>query len=61
MSFRELFSNLNTVKDMFPSMRWTPTLNTYGESVITITIPVTNENAQLLLDAQAMFAPRDEW
>lgn len=60
-TFGEMMNKLFKVKDMFPSMTQSPTYNNYGGSFLTITIPITDENAQLLIDAQKMFEPVDEY
>lgn len=59
MDFSTLFTGLNSIRESFPDMRWEPEVRSYGQSTVTVTIPVSQENAQLLLDAHAMFAPRE--
>lgn len=61
MSFSELMNLLFSVKEKAPSMRWEPTMERWGESKVVITIPVTDENAELLIQAQQMFAPREDY
>lgn len=59
MRFSDLMSGLFKTKESFPDMRWEVEQRSYGESTVTITIPVSDENAKLLIDAQRMFAPRE--
>lgn len=57
MRFLDLMNGLFKTKETFPEMTWTSEYNNYGGSFVTITIPVTDENANLLIQAQQMFEP----
>lgn len=58
-TFGKLMSKLFKAQEMFPDMDMLPVYTNYGQSHVVITIPVTDENAQLLIDAQEMFAPAE--
>mgnify|MGYP003296077057 CR=1 FL=1 len=56
MDFLTLMNHLFTLKKSFPDMTISPEYSNWGESVVTVTLPVSDENAQLLLQAVQMFA-----
>lgn len=59
MTFSELMDLLFEVKRKAPDMTFSPDPQTWGQSVVRINLPVSQEHAELLIQAQKMFAPRD--
>lgn len=55
MEFRELMETLFGLQERFPGMRW----DVQGSEVV-LTLPMSQENAELLAQAREMFAARSE-
>lgn len=58
MDFLELIDTLIELQKKFPDMKWETQSNSYLPSRVDITLYISQENADLLLQAQQMFAPR---
>jgi len=60
MTISELMNILFDLKRKFPDLYLDPKFVTYGQSTVTVTLPVSDDHAALLVQAISMFAPSDE-
>jgi hypothetical protein len=58
MDFLDLMDTLLALRAKFPGMEWhVSSFPGSSEPTVTVRLPVSEENASLLRDGQAMFAP----
>lgn len=60
MTFLELMNHLFALQKAFPDMDWDVEARAYSPSQININIPISFENAEMLIQAQQMFAPVEQ-